>query len=81
MSATGSGSCSTLDNAVLLSVLGWFWLLDSVYSPIDWFLRGSTYGWATFGPPATCTGWARRIWRDLRPYLAHLAAGRAMLAS
>jgi len=24
---------------IALGVLGWFWLLDSVYSPIDWFLR------------------------------------------
>lgn len=24
---------------IALSVLGWFWLLDSVYSPIDWALR------------------------------------------
>ena len=24
---------------IALGVLGWFWLLDSVYSPIDWLLR------------------------------------------
>jgi multiple sugar transport system permease protein len=24
---------------IALGVLGWFWLLDSVYSPIDWMLR------------------------------------------
>lgn len=24
---------------IALSVLGWFWIFDSVYSPIDWFMR------------------------------------------
>lgn len=36
---------------IALSVLGWFWLFDSVYSPIDWLMRemnllgpGTTFG-------------------------------------
>jgi multiple sugar transport system permease protein len=37
---------------IALGVLGWFWLLDSVYSPIDWFLReiGLLGPGTTFGP-------------------------------
>lgn len=31
---------------IALGVLGWFWLLDSVYSPIDWLLRE----WNLLGP-------------------------------
>lgn len=37
---------------IALSVLGWFWLLDSVYSPIDWLMReiGLLGPGTTFGP-------------------------------
>lgn len=37
---------------IALSVLGWFWLFDSVYSPIDWLMRevGLLGPGTTFGP-------------------------------
>lgn len=37
---------------IALSVLGWFWLFDSVYSPIDWVMReiGLLGPGTTFGP-------------------------------
>ncbi|HEV2073215.1 MAG TPA: sugar ABC transporter permease [Thermomicrobiales bacterium] len=37
---------------IALSVLGWFWLFDSVYSPIDWVMRevGLLGPDSTFGP-------------------------------
>ena len=51
---------------VALSSIAWLWLLDSIYSPIDWVLRQlGLLGepGALLGPSPTCTGWASPAWR------------------
>ena len=43
---------------VALSTIAWLWMLDSIYSPIDWMLRQPRAD----SDGATCTGWASRAW-------------------
>lgn len=56
---------------IALSVLGWFWLFDSVYSPIDWVMRQvGLLGPDTYFGPARNMYWLGKT---------HLAQGAVLL--